>query len=136
MSKVPFSSHYIIFITSLLILTLIMWLRRFLFPSIMLFLEGSHYEQPTLKEWGFMLLLLESGVSREWRVVIIQYYFIYYLNPHLRICIFFLNFRERGRETEGGKEREKNINVRDKHQPLAPCTCPNRVANTQPTYMP
>ena len=48
-------------------------------------------------------------------------------------CYYFLRFylflfREEGRE----KERERNIDVREKHQLVACCTCPDWVPNLQP----
>ena len=43
-----------------------------------------------------------------------------FFNPHPRTCLLILKGRE-GRE----REREKNIDVREKHQLVASCTCPN-----------
>ena len=67
--------------------------------------------------------------------------FIYYFNPHLRTCLLIL---ERGGGRKTGKER--NINVREKHQLVASChywgrtpQCrhvPDRLLNLQPFGLP
>ena len=50
---------------------------------------------------------------------------ILFFDPHLRMCLLIFREREREGEREGvGRERagekERNINVRDKHGPLPP----------------
>ena len=42
------------------------------------------------------------------------------------------DFRERGREGE----RERNIDVREKHWSIASLKCPDQEQNPQPKYMP
>ena len=43
-----------------------------------------------------------------------------------------IDFRERGSR---GRERERNIDVREKHQLVASHTCPDQGLNSQPTYL-
>ena len=43
----------------------------------------------------------------------------------------FIDFRERGRE----RQREKNIDVREKHQLVASCVCPDWGSNLQPFHV-
>ena len=45
------------------------------------------------------------------------------LNRHLRICLLILE-RKGGREGGRGTERERNINVREKHPSVACRRCP------------
>ena len=64
-----------------------------------------------------------------------MYFFLSFLkNPHLKICLdMFIDFRER----EGGREREreKERDVRDKHQSVASPKCPDQGSNLQPRYV-
>ena len=43
-----------------------------------------------------------------------------------------IDFREKG----GGGEREGNIDVREKHQLVAPCTQPEQGPNPKPKHVP
>ena len=47
----------------------------------------------------------------------------------------FIAFRENGMK-EGGGEKEKNIDVWEKHWLVASCMHPNRGENPQPRYVP
>ena len=45
--------------------------------------------------------------------------------------------RERGRgERDRVKQRERNMDVREKHRSVASRTCPDQGWNPQPTYVP
>ena len=59
-----------------------------------------------------------------------QNYFILFY-PHPRTCSMVL---ERGKGREG--ERERSINMREKHQLLASCTHPNQGPNPKPRHVP
>ena len=51
-------------------------------------------------------------------------------NPHLRLCSLIL---ERKGERERERKREKcNIDMRERHQLVASCTCPDQDSNPQP----
>ena len=56
------------------------------------------------------------------------YLLFYFPYPHLRTCL--LIFRERGM----GRERERNIDVREKHRLVASCTQSDQGQNLQPRY--
>ena len=55
-------------------------------------------------------------------------------NPHPRMCL--LIFREKGREGEGRRAGERNSNVREQDQWVAPGMHPNQGSNPQPMYVP
>ena len=56
----------------------------------------------------------------------------------------FIDCRKRGRKKEGGREggqgeerqRERDIDMREKHGLVASHTCPNQGVNLQPRYVP
>ena len=54
---------------------------------------------------------------------------ICFFNPHQRICLLIL-------EREEGRERIKNIDMREKHQSVACYMLPDWGSNTQPRYVP
>ena len=54
--------------------------------------------------------------------------FSFFFNSHLRICTYWYFFIER--------EKERNINVREKYRLVASCTCPDWGSNSQPRYVP
>ena len=54
-------------------------------------------------------------------------------NPHLRMCLLILE-REGGKETGGGREKEKYRC--EKHLLGASCMCPERGSNLRPRYVP
>ena len=47
--------------------------------------------------------------------------------------ILFIYFLREGRE---GKERERNVDIWEKHRSVASCTCPNQGPGPQPRYVP
>ena len=55
------------------------------------------------------------------------YLFVYLFNPHLSTCLLIL---------ERGEERERNINVREKHGSIASHRRPNRESNPKPRKVP
>ena len=56
---------------------------------------------------------------------------IFFFYPHLRTCLLIL---ERGEER--GIDRERNIDVKEKHQLVASCMHPNQGLNPQPRHVP
>ena len=58
-------------------------------------------------------------------------FFVCFFNSHQWICLLTLE-----REEGGERERERNITVKEKHQPVASCTCPCQGWNPQPMYVP
>ena len=53
--------------------------------------------------------------------------YLFFFNPHLRIHLLVL---------ERGRERERNIDVKEKHQLIASHMCPDWGLNLQPRYVP
>lgn len=51
-----------------------------------------------------------------------------FFNPHPRLCFYWF--------LEGGREREKNINMTEKHRQVASCILLDRELNPQPKYVP
>ena len=66
-------------------------------------------------------LCLEPHTSGHINTSFVKLGQLYFLkNPHLRTCLLILE-REEGKE----RERERNIDVREKHQSIASCIHPD-----------
>ena len=75
-----------------------------------------------------------------WRSCVLSNVFIFSESFELSVmCFLFLRFylfifRESGEKRE--KERERNIDVSEKHQSVAPCMCPHWGWHQQPRHVP
>ena len=76
--------------------------------------------------WDLCIVLRNSGVFKQKTDEDNTYCrLIHFFNPHLRLCLLIL-----GREE--GREKERNIDVREKHQLVASHVFPGQGWNPQP----
>ena len=65
----------------------------------------------------------EGDMDEQWPTARSLSFLIFFLYPHLRAFFFFISLREGGRER--GSEREKNIDMKEKHRSVASCAPPH-----------
>ena len=96
------------------------------YPVLSILFYWRNYPSPLSK---ISLLLMWRFFLGSW-FCSIGLYVYFFLNPHLRTCL--LIFIERGER----RERERSINVKEKHQSVASCMCRDQGPNPQLRHVP